>query len=143
MSPGGGDTGAVRLSRAPAVCRVRRSHVITSEEIRRYATAFPEVEEDVHHVWKLPVFKVRGKVFAGMDRGGRTAVFSISQEDAAAVVAAEPAVYEEVWRNAATRSFVGLRVDLAKVSTKHIRELIEGAWRNKAPKRLVATHDAG
>ncbi|MGW5360104.1 MmcQ/YjbR family DNA-binding protein [Actinopolymorpha pittospori] len=115
--------------------------MIPSGEIRRFATAFPEVEEFTHHVFEQPVFKVRGKAFAGMDRGGRTAVFSIKQEDAAAAVAAEPAVYKEVWRNASTRSFVGLRVNLEKVSPEHVRDLVERAWRNKAPKRLVASYD--
>jgi hypothetical protein len=46
---------------------------------------------------------------------------------------------EEVWRNG--RIFVGLRVDLAGVTEERVQELIEHAWRNRAPKRLVAEHD--
>lgn len=117
--------------------------MITSPDIRRFATAFPEVEEFTHHLFQVPGYKVSGKAFAGMDKGEQTAVFSIRQEEAAAAVAAEPSMYEEVWRNAATRSFVGLRVDLAKVSKEHVRDLIERAWRNKAPRRVVAAYDAG
>lgn len=117
--------------------------MITSEEIRRLATAFPEVEEFTHHLFKVPGYRVGGKAFAGMDKGQRTAVFSVPHQEAAAAVAEEPSIYEEVWRNAATRSFVGLRVDLAKVSKEHVRDLIERAWRNTAPRRLVASYDAG
>jgi hypothetical protein len=54
----------------------------------------------------------------------------------------DPSIYEEVWRNAATKVWVGLRVELAKVSTDRVQELVEHAWRNKAPRRVVAAHDA-
>lgn len=113
--------------------------MITIDDIRRFATAFPEVEEFTH--FRLPAFKVRGKAFAGVEKGEATAVFSISQAEAATAVADDAATYEEVWRTAATKSFVGLRVDLAKVSEERIRELVEHAWRNKAPKRVVAAYD--
>jgi hypothetical protein len=78
--------------------------VITLDDIRRMATAFPDVEEFTH-------FRLR-------------------------------VTYEEVWRPGATKSFVGVRVDLAKVSEGRVQELVEHAWRNKAPKRMVAAYDA-
>lgn len=53
-----------------------------------------------------------------------------------------PATYEEVRRPDATKSFVGLRVDLAKVPEERFQELVEHAWRNKAPNRMVAAYDA-
>lgn len=115
--------------------------MITLDEIRGYATAFPMVEETTH--FRLPTFKVRGKPFAGVEKGGDTAVVSVAQEEAAAAVAADPDVFEEVWRKAATQVFVGLRVDLAKVSPNRMKELVEHAWRNKAPKRVAAAYDAG
>jgi hypothetical protein len=116
--------------------------VITLDDIRRMATAFPEVEEFTHFRLPVPSFKVMGKPFAGMEKGETTAVFSISHEEAAKAVADAPATYEEVWRPGATKSFVGLRVDLAKVSEERVQELVEHAWRNKAPKRMVAAYDA-
>jgi hypothetical protein len=114
--------------------------VITLDDIGRFAVAFPEVEEVTH--FRLPSFKVKGKPFAGVEKGGATAVFSVSQEEAAQAVADDPAIYEEVWRAAATKIFVGLRVDLSKVSRERVQELVEHAWRNKAPKRLVVSYDA-
>jgi hypothetical protein len=114
--------------------------VITLDDIRRFATAFPEVEEFTH--FRLPGFTVRKKPFVGMEKGDRTAVFSVSQEEAAAAVAGDPAIYEEVWRTAATKLWVGLRVDLAKVSEERVQELVKRAWRYRAPKRVVAAYDA-
>jgi hypothetical protein len=74
--------------------------------------------------------------------GETTAVFSISHEEAAKAVADDPAIYEEVWCPGATKSFVGLRVDLAKVPEERVQELVEHAWRNKAANRMVAAYDA-
>ncbi|MCW3842563.1 MmcQ/YjbR family DNA-binding protein [Micromonospora yasonensis] len=115
--------------------------MLTIDDIRRYATTLPEVEEFTH--FRLPSFRVRGKPFAGVEKGDRTAVFSVSPEQAAAAVAADPTAYEEVWRKAATMIFVGLRVDLDRISEQRMRELVEQAWRHKAPKRLLAAYDAG
>jgi hypothetical protein len=38
----------------------------------------------------------------------------------ATAVADDPAIYEEVWHPAAVKSFVSLRVDLAKVSEERV-----------------------
>lgn len=115
--------------------------MITSDDIRGFATALPEVEEFTHFRIGLPGFKVRGKPFAGMDKGETTAVFCVGREEAAAAVAAAPSVYAEAWRP--NRTFLGLRVELAEISCERVAELVEHAWRNKAPKRLVAAYDAG
>lgn len=117
--------------------------MITTHDIRRLATAYPGVEEFTHFRFEVPGFRVDGKAFAGMDKGERTAVFSVSSEEAAQAVAADPGVYEEVWRPGGRPSLVGLRADLAKVSPERVAELVEHAWRNRAPKRLVAAYDAG
>lgn len=116
--------------------------MITTDDVRRLATAFPDVEEFTHFRFKVPGFRVGGKAFAGMEKGERTAVFSVGAEEAAAAVAAEPAVYEEVWRPGARPSLVGVRADLAQVSPERVAELVEHAWRHRAPRRLVAAYDA-
>lgn len=117
--------------------------MITVDEIRGYATALPEVEEFTHFRFRVPGFRVDGAAFAGMDKGEATAVFSVDLKEASGAVAKDPATYREVWRPGATTSFVGLRVELAKVSKARVRELVEHAWRNKAPQRLVTVYDAG
>ena len=113
--------------------------MITLDDLRRWAAGLPEVEEVTH--FGQPSFKVRGKPFAGIEKGGKTAVFSVSQEEAAAAVASDGGAYEEVWRTAGTKIFVGLRVDLATVSPERVGQLMQRAWRNKAPKRLAAADD--
>lgn len=61
---------------------------------------------------------------------------------AAASAVDAPDVLKEVWRtHGGRRIFVGLKVDLTKVSSERCRELVEIAWRNRAPKRLVAAYD--
>ncbi len=79
---------------------------------------------------------------AGLEKGHTRAVVAVSQAEAMAAATAGPSVCEEVWRNANRQIFVGLRVDLAKVSARHLQELIEDAWRSKAPKRLPAVAQA-
>lgn len=110
--------------------------MITLDDIRGYAMALPEVEEGTH--FRMPAFRVRGKGFVGLEKGTHAQV-AVDRATAEAAVASDPDTYEEMWRQG--RYFVGVRVDLAKVSGERLRELIEHAWRNKAPKRLAAAFD--
>lgn len=67
-----GDTGPTRSparSRSLPRCRGVR-HVITLDDIRRYARALPEVEEATH--FRLPSFKVRGKASLPFNRATPT-----------------------------------------------------------------------
>ncbi|HEY1180032.1 MAG TPA: MmcQ/YjbR family DNA-binding protein [Phytomonospora sp.] len=113
--------------------------MITFDDIRRIAAAYPGTEET--HV-RQPGMRVQGKPFCGVEQGGATGVFTVRREQAAAAVADAPGVYEEVWRKTARMTFVGLRVELDKVGEDRITELVEQAWRNKAPKRVIAAFDA-
>jgi hypothetical protein len=111
--------------------------MITLADIRSYAMALPDVVEKPH--FRLPGFRVADKLLAHLEKGDAHAIVCVGQAEAKAAAADQPDVYEEVWRNG--RIFVGLRVDLAKVTKERMQELIEHAWRNRAPKRLVAEHD--
>jgi hypothetical protein len=113
--------------------------MIRLAEIRSYAMALPEVVEQPH--FRLPGFRVADKLLAHLEKGDAHAIVCVGQAEAKAAAADQPDVYEEVWRQG--RFFVGLRVDLAKVTEKRMQELIEHAWRNRAPKRLVAEYDRG
>ncbi|MEV0648989.1 MmcQ/YjbR family DNA-binding protein [Phytomonospora sp. NPDC050363] len=115
--------------------------MIGLDDIRRFATALPEVEEGVH--FRRPSFKVHGRPFVGPEQGETHAVVAVGREEAAIAVAEDPDVYEEVWRVEETdRVFVGLRVDLAKAPADRFAELVVHAWRNQAPKELMAGYDA-
>jgi hypothetical protein len=111
--------------------------MIELAEIRRYAMALPEVEEKTH--FRLPGFRVADRLLAHLEKGDAHAILCVGPEEAAAAAADRPDAFEEVWRNG--RIFVGLRVDLAQVGSERMQELIEHAWRHRAPRRLVAAYD--
>lgn len=111
--------------------------MITLAEIRGYAMALPHVEEKTH--FRLPGFRVADKLLVHLERGDAHAIVCVGQAEAQTAGRDQPDVYEEVWRNG--RFFVGLRVYLDKVTGDRMRELIEHAWRHRAPKRLVTEYD--
>ena len=112
--------------------------MITFDDMRGYAMALPEVEEKSH--FRLPGFRVADKLLAHLEKGDEHAIVCVPQAEAKSAAADQPDIYEEVWRNG--RIFVGLRVDLAKVTSERMRELIDHAWRNRAPKRLIKEYDS-
>lgn len=103
--------------------------------------ALPEVEEVGHFRFHVPVFKVRGRTFLGMGRDETTAVFCIAEQQAADASQAAPAAYKALRRPDAKKSFLGLQVELGRVPAERVRSLVEEAWRQQAPKRLVAEYD--
>jgi hypothetical protein len=117
--------------------------VITTEDIRRWATALPEVEETSHFRFCVPQFKVRGKTFAGMGKDATTAVFCVSKEEAGSAIAADPATCEAVRRMDTRRSSLGLQVQLSNVTEARVRGLVEDAWCHQAPRRLVTEYEKG
>ena len=76
-----------------------------------------------------------------MGKGETTVVFCISEPEANAAAAADPATCAAVRRQDARRSFLGLQVELSSLSGDRLRSLAEQAWRQQAPKRLAAEHD--
>jgi hypothetical protein len=115
--------------------------VTTTDDIRRWATALPEVEETSHFRFHVPVFKVRGRTFLGMGRDETTAVFCISEQQANDAAAADPAACAAVRRQDARKSFLGLQVELRNVSEERIKRLVEEAWCQQAPRRPAAERD--
>jgi hypothetical protein len=89
--------------------------MITTDDLRQCAMALPEVEEISHFRFRVPVWKVRGRTFMGMGSDETTAVFCMSEQ------AAEDAA--------------------AEMTAERVRALAEQAWRQQAPKRLVAEQD--
>jgi hypothetical protein len=115
--------------------------MIGLSELRAIAMTLPEVEEGppVQAARRIAAFKVAGKSFVGVEKGGVTMTVSLAEKEAKALVAEHPDAYEEIWRNG--KIFMGLRVDLSKVPARRVRALIEQSWRHSAPKRIVAAHD--
>jgi hypothetical protein len=114
--------------------------VITTEDIRRWAMALPEVTEKSHFRFKVPVFQVSGKTFLGMGRHEDTAIFCIPEDDAEAAATADPDTYKSVRRTDARHSFLGLQVRLDGLDRGRAQELVDQSWRHQAPKRLISKH---
>jgi hypothetical protein len=112
----------------------------STDQIRAWAMAFPEVTEKQHFRFKVPLWQVRGTTFLGMGRDETTAVFCISEAAADEAAAADPEHAAAVRRTDARRSFLGLEVQLAGVAGDRLEALVREAWATQAPKRLVAEH---
>jgi hypothetical protein len=103
---------------------------MTEDDVRRIALALPEVEEHDHH--GFPSFRVRNKIFVTLRDPGR-ANLKLPLEEITALVAERPGVFQEIVWGRDHR--VG--VDLASIEADELAELIETAWAEVAPKKLV------
>jgi hypothetical protein len=106
---------------------------------RTFALGLPVVTEEPH--FDLGSWRVRGKIIATLPPGGERLRIYADPEEVRALVAAQPEAYEEViWGQRAVPNMVGVVV--AAAERDQVCELLEDAWRQRAPKRLVAAYDA-
>jgi hypothetical protein len=110
--------------------------MITADELRRVVLSLPEAEE--RETWGHPTFRVRDKMFATLAPDGSQATVKASRPEQAALVAADPETF-------GVPAYVGrhgwVSVRLAGVDPEELRELLVEAWRQTAPRRLVAAYD--
>jgi len=111
--------------------------VTLTSRIRAVAAALPEVTEKQHHLFKTPVWQVRGRTFLGMGRDETTAVFCIAEDSANLAAAADREHAAAVRRQNAQRSFLGLEVRVADVAWEQVEGWVREAWLAQAPKRLA------
>jgi hypothetical protein len=111
--------------------------MITAAEFRRVALSLPEAEE--RETWGHPTFRVRDKMFATLSDDGRQASAKATKQEQQALVAADPDTF-------GLPAYVGrhgwVSIQLATVDPEELGELLAEAWRQTAPKRLVAAYDA-
>ncbi|HSO52332.1 MAG TPA: MmcQ/YjbR family DNA-binding protein [Actinomycetes bacterium] len=112
--------------------------MVSADEFRQVMRSLPEAEE--RETWGHPTFRVRDKMFATMSDDGRQATVKATKEEQAALVAAAPETF-------GIPAYVGrhgwVSIQLATVDPTELRELVVEAWRQTAPKRLVAAYDSG
>ena len=103
----------------------------TLSALRAAALALPEATEEPH--FDLTSWRVCGRIFATVpNEPGQLRVF-VDEADVAEAVALDPAAYQELrWGSRLS----GVTVDLRKAKKGDVVELLENAWRRKAPKRL-------
>lgn len=109
---------------------------MTSEQARELALALPEAVERDHH--GMPSFRVRGKIFATAPDEAHLRVM-VDEAEIRAATGEDPDTFEAFWWGSRLACVV---VDLRRVATDQLAELLDEAWRRKAPLRLVREHDA-
>jgi len=100
--------------------------------------ALPEVKEGIWY--RTPSLEVRGKSFIRLKEDGENVVFVVdSVDEQEALIAALPDVY---FITDHYRGYAAVLTRLATLTAAEARVRLERAWRNKAPKSLLATPPA-
>ena len=103
------------------------------------AARFPGVEESTSY--GTPSLKVRDKFLCRLRTNPDALVVRvIDVADAEALLKGQPDVF---FTTPHYDGWPGVLVRLEAVDPVQLAELIEDAWRIRAPKRLLAAHDAG
>jgi hypothetical protein len=107
------------------------------DDARALALELPETHEEPH--FDLTSFRVGRKIFAtAPDDGDHVRIF-VDEDETRACAAEAPHAFEELWWG---KKLVGVKVILAAADPERVAELLEEAWRRKAPKRVIAAYDA-
>ncbi len=110
----------------------------SADDVRAISLSLPASEERL--TWgEHPTFRVRGKIFAILSGDGRSASIKATLAEQAALVATDSATFG-IASHVGRYGWISIR--LAGVDPGHLRELLVEAWRQTAPKRLVAAFDA-
>jgi hypothetical protein len=106
---------------------------------RKFALSLPETTEEPH--FEKSSFRVKKKIFATVPEGGKHLHICVEPEEARVLIAEDPITYEPiVWGKKLKADWI--RVNLPKASAAQVKELLEEAWRTKAPKRVLDAYDA-
>ncbi|MCE0765372.1 MmcQ/YjbR family DNA-binding protein [Pseudonocardia kujensis] len=110
---------------------------MTWDDVVAIATALPEVE--VSTSYRTPALKVRGKGFARLRteaEGGLMLVCGTDEKEAL-LASGDPAFFTTPHYD----GYGSILVDLTEIDPAQLAELVEEAWRRKAPARLVRDRD--
>jgi hypothetical protein len=123
--------------------RLREAHrqltlaaTVDLDDARAIALGLPGTHEEPH--FELTSFRVGTRIFATAPVGGDHLRIMVGESEIRACVAEDPAAFEELWWG---KKLAALAVVLAAADPPRIAELLEDAWRRKAPKRAVAAYD--
>ncbi|TMG68698.1 MAG: MmcQ/YjbR family DNA-binding protein [Chloroflexi bacterium] len=108
--------------------------VITLGEARDIALALASTQEADH--WGNPSFRVGGRIFATVPDSEHMNVM-IDPFDVESAVLEEPDACSELrWG----KKVSGVQVDLRRASPELLGDLLEAAWRRRAPRRVLAAY---
>jgi hypothetical protein len=107
----------------------------TVEALRSFALSLPETSEAPH--FESTSFRVRGKIFVTIPPDAEHANVFVDDDQTASAIERCPQAYEVlVWG----KKQWGVRARLAVAPTDDLLELVEEAWRRKAPRRIAAAY---
>ena len=105
--------------------------MLTAEQARRLALGLPEAVEQDHH--GRPSFRVRGRIFATLWTGTEMNVMAGESRILTAVAEAPDVCSEVTWGG----RLAAVRVNLRAADPELLRDLLEEAWAEKAPRSLL------
>ncbi len=110
------------------------------ERLKRIALAWPNL--DLGESYGTPAFKVKGKSLAWLRADG-ILVIKVDAILRDILMQAEPTTYfiTDHYRGVQPSGWTYLLVRLESVGDSDLSDLFERAWRQVAPKRLVAEYD--
>jgi hypothetical protein len=104
------------------------------DDVRRIAQGLPGAEEGTSY--GTPGWRVRGKLFARIHDDGIVLVVRVAPGEREALLLSEPDVFELRPHYEPYPQWVLVR--LAAIDEAELREVLTDAWREVAPKRLLA-----
>jgi hypothetical protein len=110
--------------------------MVTREEFAELALTLPETTPGSH--FGQPDFRVRGKIFCGLERTAQRASLKVRKDVQALLIASRPRAFVPAagfWGESGWTY-----VELPRVGRDELRELLLDAWRLIAPAQLVARH---
>ncbi|MBT0769651.1 MmcQ/YjbR family DNA-binding protein [Kineosporia sp. J2-2] len=102
-------------------------------EVRAIALGLPETREQPH--FSMTSFRVRGSIFATLTPERDQLHVFVPEDHVHDAVSEAPDTCEELWWG---QKLDGVKVTLAGTDPTVVNELLISAWRQKAPKKLVA-----
>jgi hypothetical protein len=113
---------------------------VTYEQVREWVLGLPGGREVVVESWGHPTLRIGDKMIAGGAPDSPTMSIKASKEDQAELIAGAPETY-------AIADYVGrygwVRVTLSTADPGEVRRIVEDAWRQTAPKRVIRAYDSG
>jgi hypothetical protein len=109
--------------------------MVTLRKMRLLALSLPESVEQDHH--GRPSFRVGGRIFATLWDADHMNVM-VDRNRIFAAVADNPGACQEFWWGKRLRA---VQLTLSAASPQLVARLLEEAWRQKAPRRLINSSD--
>ena len=100
------------------------------DDVRAFALALPGVSEEDHH--GRPSFRVAKKIFATLPDDGHVNIMLAPNDTVVALASGHAGVEALHWG----KQLVGVSAAFGSVDPEPLRDLLETAWRRRAPKKL-------